>query len=342
MDNTQLLAEFFDWEGFTSLSDDTQRTYRQHLWVISREIPSFVAMTRDQLRAWDKKQRGADSAINVRIAAIGKLCKFMVARGYQESDPSNVLRRRTGRGRPIRYVTRLGEKRAKLSPQAQLVFDFLYHSGLRLREALSVKARVPVESPILVQRGKRFEEVPINRAALDALEGLGGSVDLTMRTIETWFRAAGFSPQELRKTALRDHQMTGQAGDLPLVITRLHEFPQLAAVEMSIRKALLEMQPGGDPGDAITDAGTALQEMLVGLGLKGNSLGPLLDQARAKGLFGPRGSELAVAIGLVADWVRSERNIAGDTHRLPSVDPEDAWLMIRVAVAIIMRLMPSS
>lgn len=343
-DSGPLVVEFMNWRGFTTLRAGTQENYRRHLEVMAVELPSFVSMTRTQLRAWDQRQRGSDSVIGQRHSALKKLCKFMVEKGYREDDPTDVLVPRRGEGRPTRTLTRLGEKRAKLDAAHQHAFDFLYHTGLRVTEAYSVRARVPVESPIHVNIRGRFQEIPINRAAIRALEALGGRLPGTdpgkgKRNLQRKFQEAGFEARELRKTALRDHQMTGQGADVPLVIARLHEVPRLTSVEMSLRKALLEMQPGGDPGDAITDAGRVLEDLLEALGAKGSSLGPLLDDARDKGLLGPRDTKLLQGVHLIGDWISSQRNVEGDAHRGPEPDPEDAWLMIRVVGAMVLRLM---
>ena len=67
----------------------------------------------------------------------------------------------------------------------------------------------------------------------------------------------------------------------------------LRSVEKAYQDALREMKPGGDPADAITDAGTALQEMLKVAGAQGNALGPLVTDARRKDLFGPYDSPKA-------------------------------------------------
>jgi hypothetical protein len=47
------------------------------------------------------------------------------------------------------------------------------------------------------------------------------------------------------------------------VLALLHGESRLAAVERGFQDALCELKPGGNPADAITDAATALQEMLV-------------------------------------------------------------------------------
>jgi hypothetical protein len=55
-------------------------------------------------------------------------------------------------------------------------------------------------------------------------------------------------------------------------------------VEQAYQAALGELAEG-NPADAITDAGTALQEALTLLGCTGNSLGPLVRSARSRGCW---------------------------------------------------------
>jgi hypothetical protein len=94
---------------------------------------------------------------------------------------------------------------------------------------------------------------------------------------------------------------------------------------------LLHKLPGGDPADAITDVGTALQEMLVYLGAQGNALGPLLKDAEQRGLLGPYDAKLV-------GWVSADRSNRGDTHSASSATKGDAWLTVHVVGALILRL----
>lgn len=112
----------------------------------------------------------------------------------------------------------------------------------------------------------------------------------------------------------------------------------LDAVEQAFQKALHEMKPGGDPADAITDAGTALQEMLDAVGAKGQALGDLLIDARKREILAPYDSKLADAVKALGDWVSADRSARGDTHHVRDASRDDAWLAIRVAGALILRL----
>jgi hypothetical protein len=100
-------------------------------------------------------------------------------------------------------------------------------------------------------------------------------------------------------------------------------------VEDAYQKALKEI--GVDPADAITDAGTALQEALAQLGCKGNALGPLGDDARKRGLLTPYDAKLV-------DWVSADRSGKGDAHNATPATRDDAWLAVHVVGALILRL----
>ena len=93
-----------------------------------------------------------------------------------------------------------------------------------------------------------------------------------------------------------------------------------------------------DAADAITDAGTALQEALTALGCTGNSLGPLIKDARRRGLIAPHDQTLADGIGRFADWASANRSETGESHKVSDATLGDAWLMVHVVGALILRL----
>jgi hypothetical protein len=113
--------------------------------------------------------------------------------------------------------------------------------------------------------------------------------------------------------------------------------PDLDKVEEAYAKSLKEIS-GGDPADAITDAGTALQEMLGSLGCTGGSLGPLIKSARSKGLLAPHDGPLLDAVDRVMNWVSADRSETGDAHKASSASLDDAWFMVHIVGAIILRL----
>lgn len=87
----------------------------------------------------------------------------------------------------------------------------------------------------------------------------------------------------------------------------------------------------GKPGDAITDAGTALQETLTALGCSGSALGPLIDDAVRRGILAPHDKK-------IADWVSADRSTTGDAHHHSAATVADAWLTVHVTGALIVRL----
>ena len=105
---------------------------------------------------------------------------------------------------------------------------------------------------------------------------------------------------------------------------------RFANVEVAYQKALQEIA-NNEPGDAITDVGTALQETLQLLGCDGNALGPLIKSARVKGLIAAHDVKLL-------DWISAERSEAGDSHSVSDATLADAWLVVHVVGATILHL----
>jgi len=117
-----------------------------------------------------------------------------------------------------------------------------------------------------------------------------------------------------------------------LLIDRRYERAQAA-----FRNALREIQ-NRQPGDAITDAGTALQETLIQLGFKGNSLGRLISDARRRGLFAGHDERLTAGILNFLEWASADRSETGDAHKHSDATIDDAWLAVHVTGALIRRL----
>jgi hypothetical protein len=115
--------------------------------------------------------------------------------------------------------------------------------------------------------------------------------------------------------------------------------PGWEGVERAYQDALGEIHD--DPADAITDAGTALQEALIALGLDGKNLGRLLADARKKGLLGGHDSKLSGAIETAVEWASANRSERGESHTVSDADAADAWLMVHVVGALILRLSKS-
>jgi hypothetical protein len=108
-------------------------------------------------------------------------------------------------------------------------------------------------------------------------------------------------------------------------------------VESAYRDALKEIS-ASNPADAITDAGTALQQTLELLGCEGNSLGPLIKSARKKGLITNHDAPMVEAIERVMHWASANRSERGDAHTASNASIADAWLMVHVVGAVILRL----
>jgi hypothetical protein len=118
---------------------------------------------------------------------------------------------------------------------------------------------------------------------------------------------------------------------------RLLHDGRFADVDAVYRKALDELSRG-DGADAITDAGTALQEMLTELGCEGNALGPLIKSARNKGLLAAHDSPLLDSVVAAMNWVAADRSEKGESHHASDASREDAWLIVHIVGAFIVRL----
>jgi hypothetical protein len=102
-------------------------------------------------------------------------------------------------------------------------------------------------------------------------------------------------------------------------------------------KSLKEIS-NDDAPDAITDAGTALQETLTALGCQGNQLGDLLKDAKKRGLLGVHDQKLINGIESFGSWASAERSQSGDAHKSSDAVLADAWLMVHIVGALIVRL----
>jgi len=122
---------------------------------------------------------------------------------------------------------------------------------------------------------------------------------------------------------------------------RLLHNSKFGNAEKAYQEALDE-QSKGHPGDAITDAGTALQETLTALGCDGKMLGSLIKSAKAKGLLAAHDERMTEAIEGIMVSAAALRNEKGDSHWTGKAAEEDAWFMIHVVGALIVRLVGAS
>ena len=141
--------------------------------------------------------------------------------------------------------------------------------------------------------------------------------------------------QNSRLVPVQSHEMHNAvfAPTLYLLLSQA----QFAAAEKAYQKALVELR-NGDAGDAITDAATALQEVLTAIGCTGNALGDQLKLARNTGVLKGNDTPLTEAIGKTVEWVSAKRG-QGEAHRGdPDIDMSDAWMVVHVVGALIIRL----
>lgn len=106
--------------------------------------------------------------------------------------------------------------------------------------------------------------------------------------------------------------------------------------------AALKQIAAGDAGNAITDAGSALQHVLEDLGCTGNTLGALWKDAKKRRLVGGHDENLHDGISKFMEWSSADRNTTGDAHKNSTASLSDAWLMVHVTGALILRLTDST
>ena len=113
-------------------------------------------------------------------------------------------------------------------------------------------------------------------------------------------------------------------------LTLLGGKQRFAGAEKAYHDALHQIHDG-NPENAITDAGTALQEALKALDCKGNALNPLAMSAQKKGILKGHDRKLI-------NWMEADRSNTGDAHNAAPASIEDAWLTVHVVGAIILRV----
>lgn len=78
--------------------------------------------------------------------------------------------------------------------------------------------------------------------------------------------------------------------------------------------------------------------MLTAIGCIGNALGPLIKDAKKQGLLAPHDARLDQAITDVMEWVSADRSQSGEAHHVSNASVEDAWLIVHILGAVILRL----
>lgn len=116
----------------------------------------------------------------------------------------------------------------------------------------------------------------------------------------------------------------------------LGDDPAFVLASAAFQSALTRLSKG-ETDVALTEAATSLQEFFRALGVEGNSISDQLDKAqRAKVITGADRSLMKPLI----DWVNADRSDRGNAHRHRSgdVSKADAWLMMHVVGALMVRL----
>ncbi|MFZ2175945.1 MAG: hypothetical protein WAW17_18285 [Rhodococcus sp. (in: high G+C Gram-positive bacteria)] len=178
-------------------------------------------------------------------------------------------------------------------------------------------------------------------AELDEIESLTRTTELPSQ-----FRAAVNRILESHRVAFRlahdGEAIPVESHELHVAVVEptlhlLHRDPRFAATETAYMKALIEIR-AQDAGDAITDAGTALQEALAALGCTGSTLGAQCKSAKNQGILRSNDTPLIDSIEKTINWVATKRNDGEAHHANPDSDLSDAWMLVHVVGALIVRL----
>lgn len=116
----------------------------------------------------------------------------------------------------------------------------------------------------------------------------------------------------------------------------LADNPALALASAAFQSALTKLSKG-ETDVALTEAATALQEFFRALGADGNSLSDQLDSAANQKLISSADRNLMKPL---MGWVNADRSNRGNAHhhRAGDVSKADAWLMMHVVGALMVRL----
>lgn len=173
-------------------------------------------------------------------------------------------------------------------------------------------------------------------AVPDVLNPLGYATEMWVESVNQIFQQhrIGYKFVDDELIPFEDDELMRNVIEPTLVLLVGKKFQ---AARRSYREALEEIADG-HPADAMTDAGRALEETLEALGCEGDMLGPLVKDAKRKGLLGGVDSPLIDGIERFCNWAAGSRNQMSDAHKSPQARLEDGWLMIHVVGALIQRL----
>lgn len=117
----------------------------------------------------------------------------------------------------------------------------------------------------------------------------------------------------------------------------LGDDPAFSTASDAFQSALTRLSKG-ETDVALTQAATALQEFFRALGVNGgNSVSDQLDHAQRQNIISPVDRALMKPL---IDWVNGDRSERGNAHRHREgdVSKADAWLMMHVVGAVMVRL----
>jgi hypothetical protein len=177
--------------------------------------------------------------------------------------------------------------------------------------------------------------------ALIAGTGVYDSVQYFDRTVNVVLREHRISYELINNQMIEFSSKELHQEVIVPVLRLLAGRKDLNRVESAYQAALAEISEG-ESANAITDAGTALQEMLSVLGCTGTALGPLIKSARENGFLASHDSPMLGAVEKVLHWVSADRSERGDAHGVSSANIDDAWFTVHIVGAVILRLSKTS
>ncbi|MCU1530105.1 MAG: hypothetical protein JWP75_3868 [Frondihabitans sp.] len=116
----------------------------------------------------------------------------------------------------------------------------------------------------------------------------------------------------------------------------LGDDPAFRTASDAYQSALTRLSKG-ETDVALTQAATSLQEFFRALGVEGNSVSDQLDNAQRQKVISPADRSLMKPL---IGWVNADRSDRGNAHRHREGDvtKADAWLMMHVVGALMVRL----
>lgn len=120
------------------------------------------------------------------------------------------------------------------------------------------------------------------------------------------------------------------------VTTLLDSDPKFAKASAGFQTALTRLAEN-KPDVAITDAASAVQEFFRALGVSGNSIADQVNNAQKANILTAADRQL---IKPITDWINADRSERGNAHhhRDGDVSRADAWLVLHVVAALLVRL----